>query len=41
MALYILIFGLANSFMFLDFGISNSIIKYATSYKKSRDHNKF
>ena len=39
--LYILIFGLANSFMFLDFGISNSIIKYATSYKKSKNHNKF
>lgn len=39
--MYLLIFGLANSFMFLDFGISNSIIKYATSFKRSRDYNKF
>ena len=34
-------FGLANSFMFFDFGISNSLIRYASSYRRTNDLKKF
>lgn len=38
---FLLTFGLANSFMFFDFGIANSLIRYASAYKRTKDIKQF
>ena len=35
--IFLLSFGLAMSFIFFDFGISSSLIRYCSAYKRSRD----
>ena len=38
---FLLTFGLANSFVFFDFGIANSLIRYASAYKRTKDIKQF
>ena len=38
---FLLTFGLANSFMFFDFGIANSLIRYASAYKRTKEIKQF
>ncbi len=38
---FLLTFGLANSFMFFDFGIANSLIRYASAFKRTKDIKQF